>query len=305
MKNLVKYSIVALLFFLIANVYGQTAPNKVTLEKDYYQNGYNSTGGPALSQEVRDSVTVTSTMKYFVLPDATANPDFKYDTPENAADFTKVLSTFSWGFRRNGGSPLELGATTGTPTNKHIISILWGNTAGVDTIRVTENPTNGCPGTETKIPVAVIPKPTITFDKAGSPADYKDGACYTQTQVNAGINHPFELTPTTASSQIKVNYTMVFTPVSGTPETTYGTNVSVPIVSGKGILTIMLKNDAKLHGKYEVTITQVTDRISRKSNAPSTGAGLLTVGGSATFTYSVLKPVETGPIYRLPNNGNY
>ena len=298
MKNTVKYGVVAFMLCISAATYGQ-APASVELDKEYYQHGYNSTGGPNLTQEERDSVTISSTMKYFVLPDATANPNYKYDTPANAQSFDNVLSTFTWGFRRSGGA--ALGTTTGSPTNKHIISIQW-NTVGVDTIRVNENPVNGCLGTETKIPVAIIPKPTITFNQVGNPSSYSDGACATQTEVDNGIDYSFPVTAISQSSQVKIDYTITFTPVNGIAEAPV--NVQSATVSG-GSFTVNLKNTGNRYGSYEITITKVTDRISRKSGIESTGTDLLTSGGSATFTYNVLKPVETGPIYRLPNYGNY
>lgn len=273
------------MFCVAGNLYGQTPPKSVTLDsKNYYQHGYNSTAGGPHVQEERDSVTVTSVMKYFVLPDPAISPLY---TVSNITDFSNVKSTFDWVIKNTKG--------TGSSTTP-IISVTWSAT-GIDSLKVKETPTVGaaCAGKETVIPVAIISKPTITFNQIGSV--YADGKCHTQTEVNAGIAYQFPVTPATESSQVQVDYTMVFTPTTGTAVTTSATNVPVK----SGILAITLSNTGNEYGKYEITITRVTDRVSRKSGVASTN-DLLTSGGSASFTYTVMAPAKTGPIYRLPNN---
>ena len=130
MKKLIRYSII--LMFCSANIaFGQTTPpSSVKIEnggKDYFQHGHNSGGLANPGQEERDSVTVTSVMRYFVLPDPTVSPDYKYDTPTNLNDFTKVNSTFAWSLKNSFG-------TTNSSTNP-ITTITWVST-GVDTLKV-------------------------------------------------------------------------------------------------------------------------------------------------------------------------
>ncbi len=308
MNKIYRFAAVALLLCATIGAYGQSnTPEKVVIDtKDYYQHGFNGNGtnqfdgtGKAIvkAQEVRDSVTVGSTMKYFVLPDPNYNSTWynSGNLPSDVTSVTGLVSSFTWTIQTVSGGAGSTSSTT------HIAPINWTAT-GTANIKVQEVPSSSaCVGNETSIPVVVIPKPTITFTQVGTPPDYKDGACYTQAQVTAGINYSFPVAVTSASSQIKVDYSIVFTPLSGSPVTTTATNV---LVTG-GVLPITLQNTGNLYGSYAVTVTKVTDRVSRKSGVESTGSDLLTAGGSATFTYNVLKPAETGPIYRLPNNGNY
>ena len=283
MKKAIKYSIVALVFCLTFTVYGQTPPNNVSIDsKDYYQHGRNSSG-PS-TQEERDSVTVTSEFKYFVLPDPTISPDYKYDTPANTIDFSKVNSTFAWSLKNSFG-------TTNSSTTP-IITVTW-NTTGIDSVMVKETPNIGaaCAGSGTSIPVAVIIKPEIAFTPNGS--IYADSACYTQTQVTTGVQYPFSMAVTTQSSQVWVDYTVT---KNGTLQTSLaGTNVPV---SG-GNITLTFQD----YGRYVVTITKVTDRVSRKSTDASGDPilGNITAAG-AKFAYNVMRPIQTGPIYRIPNN---
>ncbi len=296
MKQILKYCTAILLLFVAVGAYGQTTNVSID-SKTYYQHGYNSTGGPNLPQEARDSVTVGSVIKYFVLPSSEANPLFNVANP---TDFTNVTSVFNWGFRRSGGAALG-SITPSTPTNQPIISITWGNSYGaVDTIRVVENPANGCPGSETKIPVEIIAKPSITFRQVGSPLDYKKDTCVTQAQVTATITYNFPVAITSAvkpDAKVWVNYTVTKDGVAA--PTLNGTNVALTM-SSTTLGTFPIAFNA--YGKYEVTITQITDRISRKSSVLVNGDIATGTGQSALFTFSIIKPVETGPIYRLPNN---
>ena len=285
MKNVIKFSIIVLAFCLTGNVFGQ-APNSVDIDgKDYYQHGYNGAGDPSLpkSQEERDSVTVTSVIKYFVLPDPTISPD--YD-PDDATEFTDVKSTFTWSLWSTSTTPL--GSTDGSTTP--IITVTWGSVTGVDSVKVTEVPdiSAACAGKGTTIPVAIIKKPEIAFTINGS--IYADSACYTQAEVDAEISIPFPMTVSTQSSQVWVDYTVT---KDGAPTSLDDTDVL--IVGGNLTLTF------EEYGRYVVTITKVTDRVSRKSTDDS-GDPILGVIPAAKFAYNVMRPVQTGPIYRLPNN---
>ena len=280
MKNLKKSVIIALFCLVAANIYAQTPPNKVAIDsKDYYRHGYNKDGGPFdPGREERDSVTITSTMTYFVLPDPAISPSYNVTT--SPKDFTNVNSTFTWTIENSFG--------TGTSTTP-IIVINWTKT-GIDTVKVKEVPkANGgaCGGNDQEMPVVVIPKPVITFNQVGTPAAYADGACYTQAQVTAKVTYNFPVTATTSSSQVWVDFTVT---KDGNPVSALAGN-DVPVVSG----TFPLEFDD--YGKYEVTITKVTDRISRKSQV----VGDITAAG-AKFTYNVIRPAQTGPMYRIPNN---
>ena len=293
-KNIIKFSIILLMFCSTSVAFGQTTPPpSVKIEdggKDYYRHGYNSTGGGNTLQnpgrEERDSLTVEAVMKYFVLPNPKVSPNYRYDTPTNLTDFSEVNSTFAWSLKT---SPLG-NITTGDGTP--LITVTWGATPGDDELSVVETPNAGSgacgDGEPTTIPVVLIPKPTIEFVPKNSL--YSDTDCKDETTVQAGIEVEFVMNFTTSSSQIQVDYT-IHKDGEVSPSVT---ETGIPIVDGK--LTIEFDD----YGSYEITITKVTDRISRKSSVD--GEIATGVSQANKFTFVMQRPIQTGPIYRLPNN---
>jgi len=285
MKKFIK-SIIVLLFCSAGIAYGQSPPPSVSIDgKDYYRHGYNSTSGGTVQHaaEVRDSVTITSVMKYFVLPDPTVSP--LYSTSD-LLNFTDVNSTFQWSLSND---PAIIGTTNGSTTP--IVSVTWSS-LGVDTLRALEIPNMSavCADSGTIIPVAVIEKPTVAFTPVNS--IYADSACYTQAQVDLGILITFDLNVFTRSWLVEVDYEV--------------THNGSPISSLNGTAVSVVDDEIDIifpdYGRYEITLTKVTDNISRKSTDSSGNPieGDITAVGEK-FTYIVMPPVETGPIYRLPN----
>jgi hypothetical protein len=286
MKSAVKYIAAVLTLGLAGVAYGQTPPVSVQIDsKDYYRHGYNNntnTGTPDPCEE-RDSVTCNSVMKYFVLPDPFISPDYN---PANAVDFSKVNSTFAWSvmysFNRTNGST--------TP----IVEIEWKLPNIVDTVKVQEMPNMGaaCTGTVTSIPVAVINSPMIMFNFVPPLWDLKDSACYTQAEVNAGVNVQLPTYVETKSSQVLVDYTV--TKDGAAFPSLDGTNVRV--ANNGGTIDLTFPD----YGLYEVTLTKVTDRISRKSRNKS-GDPIDGMINLPKYTYRVMAPAKAGPVYRRPN----
>ena len=279
MKKFVK-SIIVLLLCSAGVAYGQSPPNSVTMDsKDYYRHGYNSVTGGVTPQaaEIRDSVTITSVMKYFVLPDPTVSPDY---STSDLLNFTDVNSTFQWSLTND---PSTIGTTDGSTTP--VVTVTWSS-LGVDTLKALEVPTwsAACAGTGTEIPVAVIEKPTIAFSPRNSV--YADSACYTQAQVDLGVSITFDMSVFTRSWLVEVDYEVTR---NGSAYSSLD-DTAVSIVDDE--ITITFPD----YGRYEITLTKVTDNISRKSSVD----GDITAVGEK-FTYVVMPPVETGPIYRLPN----
>ncbi|MDR2039884.1 MAG: hypothetical protein LBQ60_18335 [Bacteroidales bacterium] len=283
MKNILTYCIVAIFLFVAGSTYAQTNPTNVQIDgKAHYQHGYNSSGGPDLPQEERDSVTVTSTMKYFVLPDRAFNSNF-YDGSGNIidpVDVTKLTSTFEWSVK----TP-AVGTTDGSTT--HISAVTWGANPAIDTLIVREKPTSGgtvCEGTPTKIPVAVIAKPVIGFDQVSS--QYSFTQCVPGVTSSNKASYTFDVTATSSSSQVIVGYTLSKDGGAATPYT-----ASVNMAAG-GSFVLEFED----YGAYTVVITSITDRVSRKSSV----AGVITSGANQ-FVYNLIKPAQTGPIYHIPN----
>jgi hypothetical protein len=172
------------------------------------------------------------------------------------------------------------------------VEVTWGTTPGTGILKAQEKPKNqaSCEGGFTEIPVVVIAKPTITFNQTGTPLAYRDSICKTVAEIGSGITYGFPVTVETSSSQVLINYTMVFTPEGGVTSTS--TSATDVPVSGGTISSIIMP----AHGTYVITIDKVTDRVSRKSSVN----GVVLAGN--TFTYKVMSPVQTGPIYRIPND---
>ena len=340
MKKFVKYGIcaVALLMWAAGYAHGQTAtdpPLKVEIPpvsttvtnqlKDYYQHGLDKTSVDAAdkkSYEAVDSVTITSFMKYFVLPDPSVNTAYNYTTV-TPTNFTGVVSEFDWTLSNSNGT--FKGAGPAAPLNadnkKPLIIVNW-TTLGASKLTVQEQPDGPtCPGDPREIDVFVIPKPKIEFRrmKEGDPDD--DGECVNEQCVardydieTLGVEVSFAMKVFTKSNQVKVKYQIRegTDPWAAAPVITEDVTLGAETSPGSGEYNA---GDLKItfydYGEYEIKLTEVTDRISRKSmdadgneivgdivqTPPANGAD-----PCETFKYIVRRPVETGPIYRIPNN---
>ena len=292
MKNFIKYSIIFISMLCSAgSAFGQTPPVTVTIDsKTYYRHGYNSRDDGTVLQprEVRDSVTLTSEMKYFVLPDEVISPEYTL----NMTDFSKVNSTFAWTF----GTTAHGSITTGSGTP--LVTVRW-NIIGDDELKVVETPNagaSGCgDGAPTTMPVVVIPKPTVAFTPNTVAPEYAAEAC--EGDLTGGYLKSFSLNVVTQSTQVNVSYTVTRNGV-GYPALD-GTDVRVKITGTSPDYTAALPITFTEYGAYEITITNVTDRISRK---PATVVNGDVIPAGEKFTFNLIRPIRTGPIYRLPNN---
>ncbi|MDR1672133.1 MAG: hypothetical protein LBS09_01520 [Bacteroidales bacterium] len=310
--NRIQWIFAVMLLIVTVQVRAQNyPPQKVTTPsdtRDYYRHGSNKTDPTStdIPQELRDSVTITSTQSYFVLPDTSISPNW-YNTDETIKDISNTSnlnSTFTWSLENHFGA-LFGSSTTYTETGRvsPILQIQWGATTGSDILRMREVPKTNTAciiGTGTAITIDVIAKPIITFDQVGNPLAYAAGGCYTQAEVTAGVVYNFPVTVTTAvpkQAQIKIDYTVTRMPgESSGAMPSNGNDVSITVdASGKATFPLEFLS----YGVYKITLTDVTDRISRKSQVAV--AGVIVSAGSE-FIFSVLRPAETGPIYRLPNN---
>ena len=286
------------LFLMGTSTFGQTTPEKVSIDSkdNYYRHGFNANGantvGSIKAEEATDSVTIGSTMKYFVLPDPAYNKDW-YNVDGSIKDITNtsnIISSFTWTIETVSSGVGTTSATT------PIAPINW-TTSGTASIKVQEVPPGGddvCKGTETVIPVEIIAKPTITFGLVGTA--YSDGKCYLPDDVDdAAYSFPVNVSTDVKGKQdVKISYTV--TKEGDASYSSGGTDVLIE----SGQFNVSFDD----YGKYEITITKLTDRISRKSGDEGT-SGFLTSGGSLSFTYTVIKPAQTGPVYHLPNSYNY
>ncbi len=314
-KYLVKLSTAIAVLLISVTTFAQTT-GPITLDKvGYYQHGYNkdntTLGSPDLPREVRDSVMVGSTMTYFVMPDLKSNKGY-YDN--NGNDYTKTnltVSQFTWIYPTTYGSGAFVSGSTNTATGTSpYVKVAWSTampTGTVDTIRMVETPKeyNGvalptgavCPGEEVKIPVAVIPKPTIKFNQAGG-TTAAICAAFDPGQLESGSNpYPvanFPLNVTTSSSQVRVKYTLKKDGVV-VGNSDVSSNYLEATVSDLSKLPLKFDD----FGAYEVTIREITDRIARKCDVTGT---LSATSTENVFTYVVLPQPKSGKTYHIPNN---
>jgi hypothetical protein len=284
---------------------------KVELDaKDLYEHGYNKDNAVSqdLPREARDSVMVGSTMNYFVMPDRNYNSDY-YAQGQDYMATGLTKSEFVWAVdAASFAASITAQNPNGTGTSPWV-KIVWGTTRGNAKITIEEVPvgvTGSCSGEEAEIPVTVISKPEIGFtDQAdqGDPPKFEIVECQAADGSGNLVGYSLSLpvTVTTESCEIKVKYTLVHTPLGGVAQPSVEGTVQMTIVSevnDGGIKTVtgILSIPVTLHGTYEVTIEEMTDRIARKCDV------LGNVLAADEFTYSVLpQPAKPRP-FHVPNN---
>jgi hypothetical protein len=303
--------------------------------RDYYHYGYDSISkhnnrlpsdatGRALDamtprepRERIDSVTVGSAMKYFVLPDPDVN--FRWYHPDTTIiskhDTTLLDARFVWratntGVGQNKDSlyhPVHSIHSASQKTPFHIVK--WNRLSSLnpgsqsDTLYVFEE-VFGFQADTTAIPVRVINKPSASFI---------DTALAVSTPYQSVLCPNVAPSPATPAS-IRLKYTvksdvagqkyqkMKYTVSRNGATVSTHPDVAVP---ENGLDSIQLT--VTDYGVYRVEITDVSDRISRKSTVQG---GPVTVPSpfpankpkSSIFTVVVApQPHLNSPAYRVPN----
>ena len=321
MKNLVKFCskllyrsmkygmILIMLLSMTSVVVGQVkAPAtglpviELATKPGHVAHGYDVAGTATSADEVTEIVTVGADMRYFVYPSPLVSPNYVF-VPGSPGALTNVNSTFTWSFE---GTTLGSTAIVQPVTGGPYITVQW-NSIGSTILRALETP-NSTQGTSfcvsgsephTQFPVQVIKRPEIRFTEISTGVYYEDycNAALPPTSKN------FNLTVDNANEftgGVKIIYNLWHTPITGNRERiNIGENQEADITlptTTTGTLNIDRTWD---YGLYEIEIHSVSDRISRKSGVASVEGDIL--ASASKFTYEVKRPVETGPIYRLPN----
>ena len=268
-----------------------------------YKQGTNSGNliGPVVT-ETPDLITTGTKVPYLVIPDPLLNPTWVLGA--DATNTTGIVSTWTWTIP---GVVSSTVATTG-----HYLPIDVTGTAGVTgTISVAEQGA-GCPGAATTINVRVVAKPTATAMAVSDGTAPLNQIC--QPGTNGTLNVPFptySITKTTdaaipGDAKVQVKATLVFTNFVTAAVTTYFTdailnvdattgNISNTDLAAAATPTIAAFNS---WGTYALTITAISDKISRKDLNAAKGF----FAASQTATYTILKTPTTGAIYHLSNN---
>ncbi len=313
-----KWGIIAfgLLMFGVIHVSGQAMPDPipVTIVLDkagYYQHGNNKNnttiGTPDPSgRETRDSVMVSSKMKYFVAPDKFYNKTY-YD--QNVYTNTSITtSNFVWTIPSAIGT-LNAYENKNTTNTSPYVTIEW-TAEGQGDITIVEKPvitglSVTCDGEPNTIPVTVIPKPNVMFGLKDGTRTAAECATFDPNEADgSGNEYPifdFPLIPaSTATGAViskanKVVITYSITKDDGTE----GGDQTVTLASANAA-TGQLSLKFNDFGKYVVTIKSITDRIATKCGI--TTANVSTTTTDNQFTYYVLPQPKAGKTYHVPNN---
>jgi hypothetical protein len=268
----------ATLALMVAGITGVFAQNPITPETTaLYKHTTNSTNlvGPVAGEAI-DSVTTTSVMKYYVLPDINVNPGF-------VAPFTNLVSTFGWTTSVATGSAAGVIANVPSSVHANYQQVTWSG-IGTINLNVVENSVSGCAsGSTTTIPVSIINIPTVTGGAAPSAQCTSDPATVTFAVPLATLTSDIS-TP----DKVRINYT-VYNP----DNTVLFPAANLDLAKGAATFNLTLTG-ATQYGAYKVTINSVSDRISRKSVV----AGIV---NTPNILLTVNRIPVTGPIYHLPN----
>lgn len=270
-KRIVRFAMQTLmvLFATIAAV-AQTQPT------DLKPHGTNSSDAVVASENV-DSVTVNAAINYFVMPDAAISPSYDYATDPIA----NLNSSFDW--TATNGSPTITDNNAGWvgANNSNYVNIEWGSTGSYQ-VKVSEIARSGsCSGDTTTIDVNVINAPTAAFNGVS------DAVC-NASPVTVSYTFTVDLTTDVISNNIRLAIDVDGPSTADIYTTTYD------LTEGTVTFDIPAGNFDDGFGDYVVTITEVSDRISRKSG--------LTIDPAQSFTLTINPLPSTGTIYHLPNN---
>jgi hypothetical protein len=240
-------------------------------------------------QDSAEYVTVGSIMPYKV-------------SPFNWGSLTPFMnpSIFKWWLNGNatGYNMLKSGGITPLvplPPPNHVyypdssISIQWVKT-GKYTIRVNEKslPKAGITSCDNAsdiqtLDVVVADRPTVAWD--GS-----------TTKGGCSLDNTTQAVPVLlkGSKLMTITYILVYTPQTGTPDTlsdqTANFNLAKNDTTSSGSIQIIIPQGN--FGKYEITITGVTDKIATKCGI----APLPSDFPSEKYTLAVLPALETSPV---------
>ena len=228
----------------------------------------NNSGGAADPTEAIDSVTVGSSIRYVVEPDATLNGSYDFATMTGT-----LSSSFAW--------TIDAAISAGTAETDNDVTITMAGSAGTGQISVVETSAApaSCVGNTVTIDVEVIAEPTATFDAAASAICQAAIADYT---VNITLN------TATAGGSIRLGINMDGPSTGGIYTTTLNTTDATTS------FTIPAAEFDDGNGDYVITFTEISDHISRKSGVTVSTAGL-------SHTLTINRTPTTGNIYHVPN----
>ena len=246
-----------------------TPPNPLTDYKEF-----------SVAGETIDSVTVGSRMPYKMdaqTPIYGLTFEYMWEfTPSLAIQsLTGAALTGSANYYSANEISVVMPAAPGTMTVKTNVRSLFGTTVL-------------CTGTEATNNIRIVPRPTIKWD-ASTPVP----GCVAQA-----VSIP--LTTLTGNAQFEVAYTIAYYTNfdgTGTPTTTTGYNVLTSNTTLDFPASVFASGD----GLYEITLTNITDRISRKSLDMSLVASTAADLPTSAFKVYIYPAPATSPLLHIKN----
>ena len=264
-------TIVVLFVLSLSGIYAQ-APATVSAEASTLQKHGNSSAGIVSAYETIDSLSLgAQNVKYVAYPDLLISPSYVFPT-------TSLNSTFVWATVPSAGVSVN-NTVAGFATN--YAKINFPASTGDYVLSVLETATAGsCAGAAVGFTVRLINVPTANFN--GTP---NTSATCGANLSTVTLSLPVALTTAVQDNMVKLTYT-----ISGAnivAATTVDLNKSATSFTlPAGTFTS--------YGANTITITAVSDHISRKSSVP----GTIT---TATYSFTINRVPVTGPIYHVPN----
>lgn len=277
MKNAMKILLTLLVLTLASGmIYSQTLPSTMK------PHGTNSLNVVTPAENI-DSVTVSGTYEYFVMPDPAINVG--YNPSVNL--LTNLVDTFSWS--TYGATSISQILSGGTPVPNYV-RIVWNGAAGsADTVYVTEKtkPAGCVDASPSKIPVKIINRPQAYFTSTS-------GSTCSSNPTSVSIVYPFTLSTDVNDGNIRVHVTI--TAPSGATLIDQDVNLNEASAT-----TFTFNNTSSEYGTYTATITTVSDRITRKAVTGTVTGIVGNSGANTTYAFTINRIPQTGTIYHIPN----
>ena len=249
-----------------------------------------TSSGAVTDLATSDTVTVGSVMPYRVAGD----PNMHLLRSSGILGFSQFTKTVTGGTMRN-----LSGVAASTPAaTDSAISVNWTAVGNSFSVAFTEAPQAGsgpapsCVANTQTLAVVVVDRPKAVWGSAPTPS----GCSVAGTTVTI----PYSLTGT---GQFKVTYKITYTPLSGLASDIVPTNTITVGGNGTGTsaFNITYGVPAATYGKYEVFISNVSDRISEKSFGPTYAATPVTELPATAATFYSYPAPATQPIQHVKN----
>lgn len=287
--------ILGIVFMGVSQLMAQNpAPTNATLETTLLQKHGNNSGGSFTATELVDSLTVGAVnVKYFVYPDSAISPSYDVTTSYNA----NIRSDFAWSVT----GPSSVGLSIDTVDNNYhnnYAKITFPSTIGDYTVSVVETAkASSCSGSAKSFLARLIAAPTVTGGAAVAVPCPSTATPYNLNVPTITLSGVSTSVLAAGAQQVRITYTLTGpTNDAGALGTIGVANTVLNLTENTATPTLdlsALNGMIDYPGTYTLDISNITDRISRKSAVDN--------DPNVTVTFTVSRRPVSGPIYHVPN----